>query len=299
VGLVGCGEWGRHILRDLVTLGADVVVVARSHESRKRAADGGARTIVGSLSELPAVDGIVVAVPTAIHADVVGALLDRGVPIFCEKPLTADPASAQRLAAQAPDRIFVMDKWRYHPGVEALRDLARSQELGPVLGLRTTRANWGNRHVDVDGVWILAPHDLAIILEILGAIPAPRFAVGEHIDGVPATLMGVLGEAPWAVIEVSTRHHQWRREQRLHCAGGVAVISDAYASHVEIAHGADAFSTSARVERRALSDELPLLRELRVFLQHLAGGPPPRTNAADSARIVSVLGELRRLAGQR
>ena len=42
VGLVGCGNWGRHILRDLVALGCRTTVVARSQESRARAGEGGA-----------------------------------------------------------------------------------------------------------------------------------------------------------------------------------------------------------------------------------------------------------------
>lgn len=53
IGLVGCGHWGRHILRDLVTLGRRVTVVARSAESRKRASEGGAAAIVEGVEALP------------------------------------------------------------------------------------------------------------------------------------------------------------------------------------------------------------------------------------------------------
>ena len=63
VGLVGCGDWGRHILRDLVALGCDVPVVARSQESIARAEEGGAAEIVASIASLPTLDGAVVATP--------------------------------------------------------------------------------------------------------------------------------------------------------------------------------------------------------------------------------------------
>ena len=63
VALVGCGRWGRHVLRDLVTLGCEVVVTARSDESRARAEDGGAALVVRSVADLPAVDGAVVCYP--------------------------------------------------------------------------------------------------------------------------------------------------------------------------------------------------------------------------------------------
>ena len=78
VALAGCGRWGRHVLRDLVALGCDVPVVARSEASRERARDGGAERIVGDFSELGAVDGVVVATPTATHAEVAEEALELG-----------------------------------------------------------------------------------------------------------------------------------------------------------------------------------------------------------------------------
>ena len=184
VALVGCGNWGRYILRDLVALDCRVTVVAREESTKAAAVDGGAIGVVGSVAGLPPVDGIVVATPTTTHAEVAEEALERGVPVFVEKPMTDDADDAERLAAAAPDRLFVMDKWRYHPGVELLGEIARSGELGRVVGLRTTRVGWGNPH-DVDAVWILAPHDLSIAVEILGSVPPPRSAVAFSLDGGP------------------------------------------------------------------------------------------------------------------
>jgi hypothetical protein len=61
---------------------------------------------------------------TTWHADVIRRLAPRGIPIFVEKPMTPDAEEARRLAATLPGRLFVTDKWRYHPGIEALRDIA-------------------------------------------------------------------------------------------------------------------------------------------------------------------------------
>src|SRR4051794_10816224 len=126
VGLIGCGRWGRHILRDLLSLGCEVYVAETSAEGRAGARVGGATEIIGSARELPRVAGIVVATETIRHAAVIESLLDRQVPIFSEKPLSADCESAERLSRLAPGRLYVMDKWRYHPGVEQLREIARS-----------------------------------------------------------------------------------------------------------------------------------------------------------------------------
>jgi predicted dehydrogenase len=291
VGLAGCGRWGRLILRDLIALGCDVPVVARSEASRERALEGGAETIVADIASLGAVNGVVVATPTATHADVVAEALELGVPVFVEKPLTADVASARRLAAAAPDRLFVMDKWRYHPGVRELARIAQSGELGPVVGIHSRRVTLGHRYSDVNTVWIHAPHDLAIVLEVLGRVPEPRHAVSELVGGEIAGLTATLGESPWVVIEVSTLAPAPRRELRLVCERGVAQLDGGYAEEVVIARAGKIQEDA--VERRPVPGELPLLAELRAYVDYLQGGPPPQSSAADAVAIVeSVAGMI-------
>lgn len=144
IGLVGVGAWGRNVLRDLLSLECEVTAVGRSESSRAAALDGGATAWVDRLDDIPPVDGVVVVVPVSVHAEVLDQVLTaRDVPVFVEKPLTCDPRSARRLADRGRDRLFVMDKWRYHPGVEALRDLGRAGDIGPVQGLRPPGSNGG------------------------------------------------------------------------------------------------------------------------------------------------------------
>lgn len=291
VALAGCGEWGRHILRDLIDLGCEVHVVARSDASRRRAENGGSASVVPSVDQLPSIAGAVVATATVTHAQVAEALLQRGVPVFVEKPLTADLGEAKRLADIAPDRLFVMDKWRYHPGIEMLAQIARTHELGRPIGLRTVRVAWGHRFPDVDTVWIHAPHDLAISLEVLGTILPARSAVAERMNGGAAGLIGILGDKPWHVLEVSALSVERRREIRLVCEEGSAWLAEAYADSVAVA------PSGKPPERRPISTELPLFRELRAFVNHLSGGPAPRSSAAEGVQAVARIEELRRLAG--
>jgi predicted dehydrogenase len=295
VGLVGCGRWGRYVLRDLRTLGCEVPVVARSEASRARAEEGGASAIVSRGEELPALDGVVVATTTSTHAPVIEELLGRGVPVFGEKPLTNDAAAAARLAEAAPDTLFVMDKWRYHSGILELAAIAREGRLGSVSGLTTTRLGWGVAHDDVDPVWVLAPHDLAIALEVMGALPRPREAVGE-MSGRAIVGLSALLDGPdfWHSFEVSARSPERSRRIVLHCDEGVAVLADAWDEHVTVYRSGTPEPEPERIETPG---ELPLLSELRAFVEHLRGGPPPRSSAAEGAAIVAALAELRRLAG--
>lgn len=143
IGLIGCGRWGRMILRDLIALDARVCVAAPSEATRQDALDAGAVCVSPDIAALPKdVDGYVVATPTASHAAVIEELLASGKPSCVEKPMTNDVAAARRLVERAGERIFVMDKWRYHPGVEALAHAARSGELGEILAIRSYRLGW-------------------------------------------------------------------------------------------------------------------------------------------------------------
>jgi predicted dehydrogenase len=300
VGLVGCGAWGRHILRDLVSLGCEVPVVARSDASIARARDGGAIEIVRAIAELPPVDGLVVATPTSTHADVLDTALALGVPVFVEKPLCPDPAPATRLAAEAVDRLFVMDKWRYHAGVLELGAIARGErhELGSVRGLRTSRFGWGQAHDDVDAAWVLAPHDLSIAIEIVGRLPPVVAAVGQRGPLGLVSLVGLLAdETVWVALEVSERSPRRERRIELHCDGGVAVLADGWDGHVTLTRTAP--DGSAVDERVETPGELPLQAELRSFVEHLRGGPPPRSSAAEGALVVETIARLRELAGVR
>jgi predicted dehydrogenase len=294
VGLVGCGRWGAKILRDLRALGCRVPVVARSEASVERATSGGADRIAGDLEELIGVDGIVVATPTSTHAAVAEAALGLGVPVYVEKPMAVDPADADRLLGEGGNRLFVMDKWRHHTGIEALRDIARSEELGAPLGVHCTRESWGSPHRDVDSVWIHMPHDLAIGLEILGELPPPAAAVAEVTDGWPSGMHALLGERPWLAITHSANVPQHRRHTRLVAEHGSAWLPDGFADHIQVALGQPG---ETEPERRSIGAEWPLLRELRAFVEHLGGGPPPRSSAAEGATIVRRVAELRERAG--
>jgi predicted dehydrogenase len=268
-------------LRDLQNLACHVFV-AGTGSSRVNAQAAGV-PVVDKPDQLPEVDGIVVAVPTSAHAEVTARVLARGMPVFVEKPLTTDAITARALAKSGDGRLFVMDKWRYHPGVEMLRDIAASGDLGKPVSVVLTRVGWGRPHPDVDPVWSLAPHDLSIALEILGHIPRPLAASGEIIDGLLWGVTAILGESPWVVLEASGAVHERRREIRLVCERGAAWLHDANASAVGIARGA---MIGRSPEWRPITDELPLLRELRAFIEHLNGGPPPKSSATEGAVIV-------------
>ena len=276
-----------------------MTVVARSPASRSNAAAGGADEVVAATTDLPEVDGVVVATPTIAHGAAILELLPRGVPIFCEKPLTCDVEAARRVVKKGGDRVFVMDKWRYHKGVEALAAIARSGELGPVLGIKSYRLGWGNPHSDVDISWILLPHDLTVALEILGDLPRPTRAVAELDAHGLVSLTGWLEGPAWLVCEVGGRSPEHRRSVELRCRDGIAVLDDAYESHIRVLRTGDGqvAGKPSAWEKHPIAEDMPLRAELAAFVSYLSGGPPPRSSAREGLLVVETIDQLRRLAG--
>lgn len=290
VALVGCGSWGKNILRDLVTIGCQVTVVAKSDASITRAREGGAVRIVESIDDLSDPDGVVVAVPTTVHVEAIERSLQFGVPVFVEKPLSSSVEDARRLAGRAD--VFVMDKWRYHPGIVTLREIIDEGRFGEMQGIQTVRHNLFNPHHDVDAVWVLAPHDLSIVLELTGGVPSPIAATGALV-GIESNLVGILEND--VVIDVSSRSNVFRREVKVSFHEAVVTLGNGYAGAL------DARLTRIGEEPEHLqipiSDEMPLLTELGVFVDHLQGGPPPKSTADEGVLIVERIQQLHDLAG--
>jgi predicted dehydrogenase len=299
IGLVGFGRWGRLIFRDLRQLGAQVRVVVPGEQARHAALADGALSAHARLSDIERVDGYVVAVPSSLHADVLMDLVPSGKPVFVEKPLATDLDASRRLVEVMGDRLFVMDKWRYHPGVIKLGEMVRSGDLGRILSVRSFRLGWDNPHRDVDAVWILMPHDLSIALHLLGHLPAPRLATTLGAHGMGNDLFAVLQDGPadaLVAMEISSNHPVSRRAVTVIGSEASAQLGDSYDDHIVLARGVPG-KAAGKPELIPIGKDMPLLAELKAFLAYLTGGPPPLSPARDGLLVVERVVALRRLAG--
>jgi predicted dehydrogenase len=286
IALAGAGRWGSRILRALVDCGARVWVVDPSEPARSRALEEGASGAFPGNDALPRIDAAVIATPTRLHGVTVESFASKGVPTFCEKPLTSDAASAAALARRFDGRLFVLDKWRYHPAVEALARIAAEAPLGPVRSLRTRRVQPSISGYDVDPIWILAPHELSIATEILGALPPIAHARARFASGDVVALEAEFGGSPEFSFEAAVDAPRRIREIALECRDGTArwTMDDEH---------------SVFVDGRpiAVDSEPPLAREIRALLSNLAGGPALKTGAREGAASVARLEEARARAG--
>lgn len=291
IGLIGCGRWGSNILRDLRSCGAEVHVVAKNNLSLAKA--GGAASTHQDIAQLAAMDGYVVATPTITHAAVIEGLLATGRPIFVEKPMTADVASARRIAKEAAGRLFVMDKWRYHPGIDAMRREIAGGRTGKVVAINLVRWSWGQPHSDVSPLWILAPHDLSILLHLTGSIPPLKSAVewATQSPGLGFTALMGAEDGPFVTLSVSIASPEHRRRCLVVGEKATLELRESHDTTVFVRDGAPG-SAAAIANTIETSNEMPLLAEIKSFLHFVAGGPPPMSSAAEGLAVVERLSEI-------
>ena len=143
VGFLGVGWIGRHRLEALVAAGAaDVAAIADPSEDCREAARPAApdATMAEDLDDLLTLDldGLVIATPSAQHADQARRALEAGLPVFCQKPLgrTADEVKAVVDAARRSNRLLAVDlSYRFTEGARRIRDLVRAGALGDVFAV--------------------------------------------------------------------------------------------------------------------------------------------------------------------
>lgn len=139
LGFLGVGWIGRHRMDALVAGGARVGAVADPLEEARRAvAEAHGDAVVGADPALlldAELDGIVIASPSALHAEQAIRALENGIPVFCQKPLGRTAAETQRVVdtARRVDRLLGVDmSYRHTAALRALRDGVRAGELGDV-----------------------------------------------------------------------------------------------------------------------------------------------------------------------
>jgi predicted dehydrogenase len=192
VAVIGCGAWGANYVRVFAELpGARVAAVCdpdarRLAAVRERVPDAAALSDWRQALRRPDIAAVVVASPAATHATVTTAALRAGKHALVEKPLATSVRSAQALqrAARRSGRVLMVGHtFLYNPGIRALRELVRSGALGKLYYLHSTRTNLGPIRPDVNALWDLVAHDVAIFNYLLASRPSWVSAVGAKVLG--------------------------------------------------------------------------------------------------------------------
>src|SRR5205085_6927872 len=195
VGVIGYGYWGPNLVRNLCEVpDFDVAVVSdrrpqRLAQAKQRHPTVTTTTDCNEIFASSAIDAVVIVTPVSTHFDLALAALRAGKHVLITKPVTASAEQAVTLieAAAEVNRVLMVDPTFIYTGaVQRIHDLVESGALGQLYYYDSGRVNLGLFQHDVNVLWDLAVHDLAIMDYILGELPRAVAATGaSHIPGQP------------------------------------------------------------------------------------------------------------------
>jgi len=191
-GLIGVGYWGPNLARNLDnTENASLAWICDTNsnvlgKAARSFPNARTTTRLGEMLAAPDMDAAVVATPARTHFELARQCLMAGKHVLVEKPLAMSSAECDELIDLARGKalkLMVGHTFLYSPPVLKLKDLLDSGEVGEVYYAYSTRTNLGQIRKDVNAIWNLAPHDVAIFLYLFGATPVSVSAKGiTHIQ---------------------------------------------------------------------------------------------------------------------
>jgi predicted dehydrogenase len=192
IAIIGSGYWGINYVRVFSeTHDSKIVLVCDSNEDRLRAVRERYQLIGTSTNWEEAiasrwVDAVVIATPANAHFEMAQRCLLAGKHVLVEKPIATRVDHAERLVQVAAEKgvvLMVGHTFLYNAGIRKVKELMASDSFGKIYYLHATRTNMGPVREDVNAIWDLGSHDVAILNYLLDAQPQWVSAVGSQLFG--------------------------------------------------------------------------------------------------------------------
>jgi UDP-2-acetamido-3-amino-2,3-dideoxy-glucuronate N-acetyltransferase len=312
IAVIGAGYWGINHVRNFHQLGALKAVCDSFAPSLAKISETFADVQLEADFEKILVDseiqGVVIATPAETHYRLARTALEAGKHVLVEKPLTLKVIEGEQLVSLARERqavLMVGHLLEYHPAVIRLRELIHAGALGELHYIYSNRLNLGKVRREENILWSFAPHDIALILRLVGEFPSRIAATGgaylqPHIADVTVTNM----EFPRGIhaqIFVSWLHPY--KEQRLVVVGSkkMAVFDDVrkeiklmiYEHQIEFVNGEPVMFKSEGVPE-LLEPAEPLRQQCIEFLDCIQSGKKPLTDGESGLQVLRVLAAAER-----
>ncbi len=316
IAVIGSGYWGRNLVRNFYELGVLACVCDRSPESLNAIKNQFPEVEISSSFEQvlanEKIDAVAIATPAEMHYPMVCKALSAGKDVFVEKPLclTADYGVDLVRRARSKKAILMVGHllW-YHPAILKIKEMVAGGELGRLQYIYSHRLNLGKIRREENILWSFAPHDISVILGLVGEKPDQVTAGGGNYlnpDIADVTLSQLsFPSGVRAHIFVSWLHPF--KEQRLVVVGDrcMVVFDDTepedklliYPHTIEW-HGVEPIPCKAQAEKVSLPKLEPLREELRHFLDCLESREEPRTGGSEGLAVLEVLEECQRALGK-
>jgi predicted dehydrogenase len=304
---VGMGYWGRNVARNLLRLsGARLHTLCELREEilREFASDHPDVDVTDDYHALLAnrdIQAVVIATPAETHYSLARSALEAGKDVLVEKPLALtypEGAELVRIAAERERVLMVGHVLEYHPAIVCLHHLVKDGKLGRVLYIYSNRLSLGKVRREENILWSFAPHDIAIILRLMGSLPFQISACGgsyvqPNVADVTVTNL-LFDNGVRAHVYVSWLHPF--KEQRLVVVGSerMASFDDVtkrlvlYDQRVDFQEG-EPVPIRAEGQDVPFSSQEPLEIEGQAFLRAIETRIPPRTDGLSGLRVLRVL----------
>ena len=315
VAVVGCGAWGRNLVRTFHALpGSRLLAVcdideARLVQMRSQFPDVPATRDVSVVLADPAVEAVVVGASAIAHKELALRALAAGKHVYVEKPLALSVADANDVvdAARAAGRtLMVGHLLLYHAAVLHLRRMIDEGRLGDVYYMYSVRVNLGTVRKDENALWSFAPHDVSVMNFLMGTRPESVSARGQAYlqKGVEDVVFVNLRYPGGRMGQVQLSWLDPHKARRLTIVGSdrMAVFDDGEATEkVRIydkgAHVSREYATygeylglrNGDITIPWIEPTEPLRTESLHFLDCVRTGRTPRTDGREGVAVVEVL----------
>lgn len=307
VAVLGCGYWGQNLVRNFHHLGVLKLVVDPAEAGCARASQIASGVEVSQKFEdafaNKNIEAVVLATPAETHYPLALQAFAAGKDVLVEKPLALSfrQGRAMQAEAKAQNRILMVGHLlEYHPAVLKLRELLAQEVLGRVNYIYSNRLNFGKVRTEENALWSFAPHDIAVILRLLGESPIEVTCVGgSYINpNLADTTVSCLHFRTGQRAHIFVSWLNPFKEQKLVIVGDkrMAVFNDMakadklvlYDQRVEVANRQPTLQ-KGDVETVPIDDREPLRQECEHFLQCVRERKEPLTGADSGNEVLRVL----------
>ena len=314
--IVGCGYWGPNLVRNFVQSNKVQQVICCDLSQKRLDRMKSLYPMVEVLSDykqlvqMPDLDAVAIATPVKTHHPIAKEFLANGKHVFIEKPLTHSHETAMELirVAEEKDKVLMVGHtFEYTAAVNKVKEIIESGELGRVLYISCIRVNLGLFQPDINVVWDLAPHDISIILYLMGEVPVSVNSQGKahfnhEIEDVATTTLNFKNGL------IAFIHNSWldpNKIRRTTIVGSrkMLVYDDIetqekikiYDKGVDVPPYYDTFADfqySYRygdIHSPRIEDYEPLKKEIDHFITCIQKGMCPLSDGYSGLRVVSIL----------
>jgi UDP-2-acetamido-3-amino-2,3-dideoxy-glucuronate N-acetyltransferase len=307
VAILGCGYWGKNLVRNFQQLGALALVCDPGAEGRRMAQEIAPEVEVTpdfqAAFSREGIDAVVIATPAETHRGLALQAMEAGRDVFVEKPLALtyrEGIEMKEMAEQTGRILMVGHLLEYHPAVLRLRKMLSEGALGNVNYIYSHRLNFGKIRTAENALWSFAPHDIAVILRLAGALPVEVTCVGGSFvtPNLADVTMSCLRFASGLRAHVFVSWLNPFKEQKLVVVGDqkMAVFNDVskedklvvFNQRVEVRDQVP-FLHNGDADAVAIPAEEPLRNECRHFLDCVRERRQPMTGGQNGIDVLKVL----------